>query len=77
MWTELLLFSVELGDTTKAQEACDRALGAVGSHVRDGDVVWQAVLMVETQVGMALVYLAISILILLKINLDVPPTILF
>lgn len=50
VWTEHLLWCVGGGDITAAREVAERALAAVGTHVRDGDLVWQAVMMVETQV---------------------------
>ena len=51
MWTEYLLHTVGLGDTGETQTVVNKALQAVGNHGSDGDMIWQAVFMIEKQVS--------------------------
>ncbi|KAF2354152.1 LSM-interacting domain [Trinorchestia longiramus] len=50
VWTEYLLFSVGGGDIEATREVAERALAAVGTHIRDGELLWQSITCIEEEV---------------------------
>lgn len=51
VWVEYVMFMLGGGDLDATRQVGDRALTAVGTHVAEGVLVWQVVLLVEKQVG--------------------------
>ncbi|XP_047736923.1 squamous cell carcinoma antigen recognized by T-cells 3-like isoform X2 [Hyalella azteca] len=50
VWTEYVLFSIGGGDIDATRDVYERALAAVGTHVRDGELLWQSITCIEEQV---------------------------
>ncbi|CAL4063250.1 unnamed protein product, partial [Meganyctiphanes norvegica] len=50
LWVEYIMFMLGGGDKGATRAVCDAALTAVGTHVGEGLLVWQAVLLTEQQV---------------------------
>ncbi|XP_042223053.1 squamous cell carcinoma antigen recognized by T-cells 3-like [Homarus americanus] len=50
LWVEYVMFMLGSGDMTATRAVAERALTAVGTHVAEGVLIWQVVLLVEKQV---------------------------
>ncbi|KAK3855213.1 hypothetical protein Pcinc_038368 [Petrolisthes cinctipes] len=50
LWVEYIMFMLGCGDMEATRMVGERALTAVGTHVAEGTMVWEVVLMVEKQI---------------------------